>query len=86
MLVNVLRDAANLPALSQVMDGPWGAWSDTMVRTLAEGRCGPDAEALGAALRLAVDFHTWEVLTGSGLGDAQAAELMARLVSSLGAT
>jgi hypothetical protein len=32
------------------------------------------------ALRLAVDFDTWRVLTGSGLDDRAAADLVARML------
>jgi len=32
-----------------------------------------------AALRLLVDFRTWQVLTGAGLDDARAAVLAARM-------
>jgi hypothetical protein len=59
-----------------------------MVDTLSLGWTVADGAREGelrASLRLAVDFHTWRALTESGLSDAAAAELAARLVSGAAA-
>ena len=81
MMGNVLRDAAIVPALGEIMDARWWPYVDRMVDTLAEEWSGNGAgEDLRAALRLVVDFRTWKVLTGSGLSDAKAAELAFRMV------
>jgi len=83
MLGNVLRDVPNVPALAEVMEGLWSGYMARLVQALAheepvEGR---HREERLAMLRLVVDFNTWQVLTGSGLDDEVAAELMARMVS-----
>jgi AcrR family transcriptional regulator len=94
MLGNVLRDAAIMPSLAEIMDDLWATYMDALVQTLAQGwpvgRAASEAdadteaesgvEALQATLRLAVSFDTWRVLTDSGLDDAQAAALAARMV------
>ena len=82
MLGKVFRDVPIVPALGKVMDDLWSSYVEELVGTLADGwpERGTEAEALEAALRLAVDFNTWQVLTGSGLDHDRAAELTARMV------
>jgi AcrR family transcriptional regulator len=94
MLGNVLRDVPVVPALAEVMEVLWSMFMDGAVHVLSEGwhsrdveagtEAGDaeaaDAEAIRATVRLAVDFNTWQVLTASGLDDAVAAALMARMV------
>ena len=46
------------------------------------GAAAPERDALVAAVRLAVDFHTWQVLTRSGRDDAGAAALAARMAAA----
>jgi hypothetical protein len=41
---------------------------------------GRQAERLGALIRLSLDFWTWRRLTGEGLADETAADLMASAV------
>ena len=83
MLGKVFRDLPVVPALQEVMGGLWSSYVEDLVHTLARGwparRDG--LEALEAALRLAVDFNTWRVLTGSGLADDRAAQLAARMIT-----
>jgi AcrR family transcriptional regulator len=82
MLGNVLRDVPVVPALAEVMDELWTTYMTNVVGALAEGvtpRTGGE-HALRASLRLAVDFNTWRTLTESGLGNAEAAEAMTRMV------
>lgn len=82
MLGKVLRDLPVVPALGEVMAGLWSDYVGEIVRTLARGfpPQGPRSKALESALRLVVDFNTWQTLTGSGLTPDRAAELAARMV------
>lgn len=84
MLENVLRDAYLVPALGELMDGLWGGYMDGVVSVLAQGWPGePEGNAaLHVILRVVIDFHTWRILTASGLSDAEAAELAAGMVAS----
>jgi len=84
MMGNVLRDAPVLPALGEIMEAAWSPYVDGVVAVLAEGwtqERGSDP-GLAASLRVAVDFHTWQLLTGSGrLDDRDAADLAADMVA-----
>jgi AcrR family transcriptional regulator len=82
MLSNILRDTPLVPALAEVMGGLWGGYIDALVDSLATGWPvgSRDTEPLHASLRVAVDFHTWQVLTADGIGDAEAADLAADMV------
>ena len=82
MLGKVFRDTPVMPPLAEVMDDLWSTYVEELVRTLAHGWQVRRAKAktLQATLRLVVDFHTWRVLTGSGLDHGRAAELGARMV------
>lgn len=73
---NVLRDAALVPAVGGLVDAQWWPFVDQMVDVLSRGwpRDGKSGDQR-AALRLLVDFRTWQVLTGTGLDDARAAVL-----------
>jgi AcrR family transcriptional regulator len=84
MLENVLRDAPLVPALGQLMEGFWGGYMDSVVSVLAAGwpaGAPADEATLQVTLRVVVDFHTWRILTGSGLSDVDAAELAAEMVA-----
>jgi AcrR family transcriptional regulator len=88
MMGKILRDAPLVPALGAFMEESWGGYVAEMVDTLSLGWTVADGAREGelrASLRLAVDFHTWRALTESGLSDAAAAELAARLVSGAAA-
>jgi AcrR family transcriptional regulator len=79
---NVLRDAASVPAVGDVMDSRWWPFVDRMVDGLCAGWPGAgNAEDRRVALRLLVDFRTWQVFAGSGLADARAAALASRMAS-----
>ncbi len=82
MLGNVFRDVAILPALAQVMGDLWSTYVDQLVATLSEGWTEQEAgpETLEAALRLGVDFGTWQTLTEAGLDHDRAAKLSAGMV------
>jgi AcrR family transcriptional regulator len=80
MLENVLRDEPVVPSIQRPVTA-FRRRLDEVVAVLAEGR--PPRTAVPAVLGHAVDFSTWQSLTRRhGLGDAEAAELMTRLVAS----
>jgi AcrR family transcriptional regulator len=78
------RDAPLVESLGEVMDGTWFAHLDRAVDALAAGRGlrGRRAARARAALRLVVDFPTWRTLTGTGLGDEDAAAVAATFVAA----
>lgn len=82
MIGNVLRDAQVLPALAETL----AIQRDQVERTIAfllqgrglrEGR----RSRVAAALAVALEFHTWEVLTSRGLDDVQAAAVATAMVA-----
>lgn len=85
MLTNVLRDAGLVPSLKTALEASVGRYVETATQVLAAGWGGSNRNRhrLLAALGLALDFQTWQSLTGaSGLSHAEAVELMAGLVES----
>ena len=78
MLANVERDALLLPAVAEVVEG-FRRPVSAAVEEQAERTCGQSAEAR-AVLLLSFGFSTWQALSGAGLDDAEAANVMARLV------
>ena len=67
------------------MQTAWFALLDRAVDVLAaagRGLRGRRRERLRAALRLAVDFPTWQTLTASGLSDHDAASIAATFVTA----
>lgn len=85
MLANVLRDAPSLPSLRDLMEEMLGGWMQSVLGVLSEGwsESDADSEPLLAALRLAMDFNTWQVLARSGLDAEAAAQLTARMVGAV---
>ena len=81
MLANVRRDAQLLPALAEVASGAHGYFA-AVEELLAAGWAG-DATRRRAALALALDFGTWQTLSGR-LSDADAAGVMTRMVACAG--
>jgi AcrR family transcriptional regulator len=82
MMANLLRDIAALPASLQA---PLAAMPSAILAILAPGwPDGGAAQLRRAALGHAVAFETWRSLSGQGLSDAAAADLMVRLVSCVG--
>lgn len=81
MLAHVVRDAETLPALAQVTS-ELDAYIGRVVRELVRALDFHAARRTRAAalVALALDFHTWRSLHRSGLGQAEAAALMAQLV------
>jgi AcrR family transcriptional regulator len=85
MLGNVRRDAALVPALAEVLANSGMAEYERATRdALLAGRGvrGARRRRVDAAIGLALAFETWERLTGDGLSDAEAADLMAAVVVS----
>jgi AcrR family transcriptional regulator len=84
MTAKVLRDRSAVPALDRLLAG--GA--DVQMAALAEaltagvGARGARAARVRAVVALALDFWTWQRLDREGLADADAAVLMADLVTS----
>jgi AcrR family transcriptional regulator len=77
------RDEKVVEPLARVMEATWFAFLERAVGLLAAGRGlrGRHRTRALAALRLAVDFPTWQTLTTAGAGDRDAAELAASFVA-----
>ena len=82
MTANILRDADLVPAMRPFVVDGLGGYLETACRILGEpirsGLRGRRRARVDAALRAATDFNLWRRL--APLGDADAAELGARLV------
>ncbi len=85
MLANVIRDTPSVPPLRDIMEDLLGGWMQAVLAVLAGGWSETDegAESLLAALRLAMDFNTWQILARSGLEDDRAADVAARMVGAV---
>lgn len=82
MLANVARDIGALPALAAATARRRAAMPQ-LVALLAAGWKGGESEARRAAVGLALDFRTWQILVREyGLDDDQAVELMVGAVSA----
>jgi AcrR family transcriptional regulator len=81
----VLRDRGAVPALDRVLRRVVDAPQAELAAGLAAGfGIGEQrGERLRAIVRLALDFWTWGRLTGEGLDDAAAADVMAEAVAAL---
>jgi AcrR family transcriptional regulator len=83
MLDKLLRDAPTVPVIDELMGG-FRAFLEEAAKVLMRGRGlrGNAAKRTRAAVGHALAFRTWQDLTrAQGLSDAQAAELMGRLMS-----
>lgn len=78
MMENVLRDAALVPAVSAVLDDTWRPYLDQVVSALSDDMHDGD-RAADAPLRVAVDFHTWKILSDAGLDTVDATAVALRL-------
>ncbi len=82
MYGKLFSDRASVPELDRFLEEN----ADRMLAELAERLTaayvlrGRQAERLGALIRLSLDFWTWRRLTGEGLADETAADLMASAV------
>jgi len=85
MRANVLRDAETMPALAALLEGTVVPYLEAVRDLLAEGWEVHDEgrRRLLAALKLAIDFHTWRSLErGSSLSREEAVETMLEAVRS----
>lgn len=84
MFGKLFSDRASVPELDEFMSGEIDRVQAELADELftAFARRGRQAERLKALTRLAVDFWTWRRLTGEGLSDKAAAELMASAVAA----
>jgi AcrR family transcriptional regulator len=84
MWTTAYRDVALVESLGEIMDRTWFALLERAVEVLAAGRGlrGRRRARVIGALRLAIDFPTWRTLTGSGLGDRDAAVVAAAFVAA----
>ena len=82
MLGKLFSDRASVPELDRYMerniDRTQAELADALAAAFAAR--GRRAERLNALIRLALDFWTWRRLSGEGLDDEAAAELMAAAV------
>jgi AcrR family transcriptional regulator len=86
MIDKLLRDAPAVPVVAEMMT-PFQQFLAAIPDILMRGRGlrGKARDRVHAALRHAVSFRTWQELTEvQGLSDADAAELMKRLVAAAG--
>ena len=85
MMRNLQRDRRSDPALDEFMS----ANSDAALAGLAEGAVAgfdlerDQAERVRSLIRVALDFWTWDRLTGEGMDDEAAAELMTEAIAAL---
>lgn len=86
MIAKIERDRHAVPALNDLMERTVDQQLDRTADLLASGfrARGKRAEQLRALVRLALDFWTWRRLSDDGLGDAEAAELMTRVITATG--
>jgi AcrR family transcriptional regulator len=85
MRANVLRDAETMPELAALLKGTFIPYLGALRELLAEGWevRGEGRKRLLAALKLAIDFHTWRSLEReSSLSREEAVELMLEAVRS----
>jgi len=82
MRANVLRDIAVFPANIRSGIAAFPSAAAAVLETGWPGRS--DAHLRRAAIGHAVGFETWRSLAREGLTDEEAAELMVRLVTSIG--
>ena len=80
MTANVLRDAEMIPTLRKLIDNGLGRYLTAAQGVLAEPWVEGDRDRLTAAVRVAVNFHTWRAL--AELGDETAAEMASRFVEA----
>lgn len=86
MTAKVLGDRSAIPALDELLTRTVDAQMAGLADVLAAGfgaKEAPAAARVRAVVALALEFGTWSRLTGEGLGDDEAAELMAALVAQV---
>jgi AcrR family transcriptional regulator len=85
IIVPVLQDRGVVPALDQVLKRSVDEPQTQLAAGLASGFSGEGQQAahVRAVIRLALDFWTWQRLSGEGLDDAEAADVMVTAVGAL---
>jgi AcrR family transcriptional regulator len=83
MIRNLSRDRGFDPALDALMEKTRDAFLDWLAGELAGGFEPPSGDQLRAIIGLALDFWTWDRLTGEGLDDNEAASLMTDAVAAV---
>ena len=83
MYGKLFSDRASVPELDRFLGENYDRMQAELTAELASGfgARGRRAERLTALIRLALDFWTWHRLSGEGLDDETAAELMAAAVA-----
>lgn len=84
MFGKLFGDRASIPELDELMSGRIDRYQADLADALAApfAARGREATRLGALIRLAVDFWTWHRLSGEGLDDEAAADLMATAIAA----
>ena len=86
MLESILPDEAKVPELAEVMKPLWEYMREVAGGLSAGwGVSGDDQRLVRAAVVHALGFYTWRSLTGQGLSNAEAVELMVGLVADVAA-
>jgi AcrR family transcriptional regulator len=83
MIRNLSRDRGFDPALDALMEKTRDAFLDWLAGELAGGFEPPSGDQLRAIIGLALDFWTWDRLTGEGLDDDEAASVMTDAVAAV---
>jgi AcrR family transcriptional regulator len=82
MFGKLFSDRASVPELDRFMEQNIDRVQAGLAGDLAAGFGGRRAERTGALIRLALDFWTWRRLSGEGLDDKAAADLMAGAIAT----
>jgi len=87
MYGKLFSDRASVPELDRFLEQSIDQMQAELAGdlTTAFGARGRRAERTGALIRLALDFWTWRRLSGEGLDDKTAADVMAGAIASQGA-
>jgi AcrR family transcriptional regulator len=83
MIRNLSRDRGFDPALDALMEKTRDAFLDWLAGELAGGFEPPSGDQLRAIIGLALDFWTWDRLTGEGLDDDEAVSVMTDAVAAV---
>lgn len=79
MMGKVMRDAKTMPALADVVENGWMKLLQGLEDALVPaGNKGASAQHYRATLRVAMDINTWSTISGMGIDDETAAELVCR--------
>ncbi|AZT83617.1 TetR/AcrR family transcriptional regulator [Marinobacter sp. NP-4(2019)] len=79
MMGKVMRDAKTMPALADVVENGWMKLLQGLEDALVPaGKKGASAQHYRATLRVAMDINTWSTISGMGIDDETAAELVCR--------